>query len=230
MIWAGCSAICKAHIRSVQSRYESGSAGASNRVTITTAEHRRYVVWCLHAENVCRIRDWCGRCGCPSFFSISPSFLFGKKSRQTKANCRKDIPQRLGLANVLHKTDGSHTNRPFFRAMQAVRVGSALLSKRPSSPAVPFVSFLQGEKHPLNKQRRTRCSECGALRCVSCFICRCCGKRPHSRSRWRCLSTIPPAAPARRSPAAMRARFRAERSVPYHREHRPPAPRPRGRR
>ena len=98
------------------------------------------------------------------------------------------------------------------------------------SPAAPFVSFLQGEKHPLNKQRRTRCSECGALRCVSCFICRCCGKRPHSRSRWRCLSTIPPAAPARRSPAAMRARFRAERSVPYHREHRPPAPRPRGRR
>ena len=183
MIWAGCSAICKAHIRSVQSRCESGSAGASNRVTITTAEHRRYVVWCLRAENVRRIRDWCGRCGCPSFFSISPSFLFGKKSRQTKANCRKDIPQRLGLANVLHKTDGSHTNRPFFRAMQAVRVGSALLSKRPSSPAVPFVSFLQGEKHPLNKQRRTRCSECGALRCVSCFICRCCGKRPHSRSR-----------------------------------------------
>ena len=183
LIWAGCSAICKAHIRSVQSRYASGSAGVSNRVTITTADHRRYVVWCLRAENVRRIRDWCGRCGCPSFFSISPSFLFGKKSRQTKANCRKDIPQWLGLANVLHKTDGSHTNRPFFRAMQAVRVGSALLSKRPSSPAVPFVSFLQGEKHPLNKQRRTRCSECGALRCVSCFICRCCGKRPHSRSR-----------------------------------------------
>ena len=60
LIWAGCSAIFKAHIRSVQSRYESGSAGASNRVTITTADHRRYVVWCLRAENVRRIRDWCG--------------------------------------------------------------------------------------------------------------------------------------------------------------------------
>ena len=98
------------------------------------------------------------------------------------------------------------------------------------SPAVPFVFSSEKRNRPLNKQRRTRCSECGALRCVSCFICRCCGKRPHSRSRWRCLSTIPPAAPARRSPAAMRARFRAERSVPYHRERRPPAPRPRGRR
>ncbi len=98
------------------------------------------------------------------------------------------------------------------------------------SPAAPFVFSSEKRNRPLNKQRRTRCSECGALRCVSCFICRCCGKRPHSRSRWRCLSTIPPAAPARRSPAAMRARFRAERSVPYHRERRPPAPRPRGRR
>ena len=158
LIWAGCSAICKAHIRSVQSRCESGSAGASNRVTITTADHRRYVVWCLRAEKVRRIRDWCGRCGCPSFFSISPSFLFGKKSRQTKANCRKDIPQRLGLANVLHKTDGSHTNRPFFRAMQAVRVGSALLPL----PGGAFCFFFREKKsslkqaapHPLFRMRR----------------------------------------------------------------------------
>ena len=158
MIWAGCSAICKAHIRSVQSRYESGSAGASNRVTITTAEHRRYVVWCLRAENVRRIRDWCGRCGCPSFFSISPSFLFGKKSRQTKANCRKDIPQRLGLANVLHKTDGSHTNRPFFRAMQAVRGGSALLPLPGSAFCFFFrekkSSLKQAAPHPLFRMRR----------------------------------------------------------------------------
>lgn len=139
-------------------RYASGSAGASNRVTITTADHRRYVVWCLRAENVRRIRDWCGRCGCPSFFSISPSFLFGKKSRQTKANCRKDIPQRLGLANVLHKTDGSHTNRPFFRAVQAVRGGSALLPLPGSAFCFFFrekkSSLKQAAPHPLFRMRR----------------------------------------------------------------------------
>ena len=120
---------------------------------------------------------------------------------------------------------------PVFSCNASCAGGKRLAVKTPLLARSAFCFFSSEKRNrPLNKQRRTRCSECGALRCVSCFICRCCGKRPHSRSRWRCLSTIPPAAPARRSPAAMRARFRAERSVPYHREHRPPAPRPRGRR
>ena len=163
--------------------------------------------------------------------TVPPSFLAFLSFRKEKQANESQLPEGYSSAP-----------RPCQRAAQNGRFtyeppvfscnASCARGKRlaPPSPAVPFVFSSEKRNRPLNKQRRTRCSECGALRCVSCFICRCCGKRPHSRSRWRYLSTIPPAAPARRSPAAMRARFRAERSVPYHREHRPPAPRPRGRR
>lgn len=165
--------------------------------------------------------------------TVPPSFLAFLSFRKKEANERQ-LPEKYSSAP-----------RPFQRAAQNGRFpyeppvfscsatgagGGAPCCQNAPLARSAFCFFSSGGKYPLNKQRRTRCSECGALRCVSCFICRCCGKRPHSRSRWRCLSTIPPAAPARRSPAAMRVRFRAERSVPYHRERRPPAPRPRGRR
>ena len=164
--------------------------------------------------------------------AVPPSFLFRLPFfSERKAGKRKPIAGRIFLSASALPTCCTKRTVPIRTARFFVQCklceGEAPCSP---SPAVPFVFSSEKRNRPLNKQRRTRCSECGALRCVSCFICRCCGKRPHSRSRWRCLSTIPPAAPARRSPAAMRARFRAERSVPYHRERRPPAPRPRGRR
>ena len=164
--------------------------------------------------------------------AVPPSFLFRLPFfSERKAGKRKPIAGRIFLsASALptcctKRTVHIRTARFFVQCKLC-----GLEAPCSPSPAAPFVFSSEKRNRPLNKQRRTRCSECGALRCVSCFICRCCGKRPHSRSRWRCLSTIPPAAPARRSPAAMRVRFRAERSVPYHRERRPPAPRPRGRR
>lgn len=95
-----------------------------------------------------------------SLLLFSPSFLSGKRKQPTP-HCRKRIPQRLGLANVLHKTDGSHTNRPFFRAVQSARVGSALLSKRPPRPQCLLFLFFRGKTppkqaapHPLFRMRR----------------------------------------------------------------------------
>ena len=167
--------------------------------------------------------------------TVPPSFLFRLPFfSERKAGKRKPIAGRIFLSGsalptcCTKRTVHIRTAR-FFVQCKLCGWEAPCCQNAPLARSA-FCFFSSGEKHPLNKQRRTRCSECGALRCVSCFICRCCGKRPHSRSRWRCLSTIPPAAPARRSPAAMRVRFRAERSVPYHRERRPPAPRPRGRR
>ena len=92
-----------------------------------------------------------------SLLLFSPSFLSGKRKQPTP-HCRKRIPQRLGLANVLHKTDGSHTNRPFFRAMQAVRGGSALLPLPGSAFCFFFrekkSSLKQAAPHPLFRMRR----------------------------------------------------------------------------
>lgn len=165
--------------------------------------------------------------------TVPPSFLAFLSFRKKEANERQ-LPETYSSAPrpCQHAAQNGRFpyEPPVFSCNASCARGKRPAVKTPPSPAVPFVFSSEKRNRPLNKQRRTRCSECGALRCVSCFICRCCGKRPHSRSRWRCLSTIPPAAPARRSPAAMRVRFRAERSVPYHRKRRPPAPRPRGRR
>ena len=52
-------------------------------------------------------------------------------------------------ANLQHKTDGSHTNRPFFRALCRTS-GKPPFLRKTSSPAMSFVSFLQEKKsYPL---------------------------------------------------------------------------------
>lgn len=59
LIWAGSSAIYKKHIQSIQHKIESGRVGSSNKVTITTVDNKRYVVWCLSATNIKKIELWC---------------------------------------------------------------------------------------------------------------------------------------------------------------------------
>lgn len=58
LIWAGSCAIYKKHIRSIRYRLESGSAGSSYRGTITAVDNKRYVIWCLSASNIKRIKVW----------------------------------------------------------------------------------------------------------------------------------------------------------------------------
>ncbi len=58
LIWAGSYAIHKKHIHSVKSELVSGSAGSSNKVTITTVDSKHYVIWCLSTSNIKKIKDW----------------------------------------------------------------------------------------------------------------------------------------------------------------------------
>lgn len=58
LIWAGSCAIHKKHIQSVKSKLAAGRAGSSNKVTITTVDGKRYIIWCLSASNIKKIRDW----------------------------------------------------------------------------------------------------------------------------------------------------------------------------
>ena len=59
------------------------------------------------------------------------------------------LSAQAASANALHKTDGSHTNRPFFRALCRTS-GKPPFLRKTSSPAVSFVSFLQEKKpYPL---------------------------------------------------------------------------------
>ena len=59
LIWAGSSAIHKKHIQSIKHKLESGRVGSSNKVIITTVDNKRYVVWCLSATNIKKIKLWC---------------------------------------------------------------------------------------------------------------------------------------------------------------------------
>ncbi|MDY6082234.1 MAG: hypothetical protein SPI31_08585 [Eubacteriales bacterium] len=52
-------------------------------------------------------------------------------------------------ADTMHKTDGTHTNRPFFRSGQDERESIFFPEGHPP-PAMSFVSFLQEKKsYPL---------------------------------------------------------------------------------
>ena len=103
-------------------------------------------------------------CGKPPFLRKTPfpavsfvSFLQEKKSfpypflSRKKRKKRKSIAEQLSFAafaasvNMLHKTDGSHTNRPFFRSLCRTCGKPPFLRKTPF-PAVSFVSFLQEKK------------------------------------------------------------------------------------
>ncbi len=59
LIWAGSCAIYKEHIQSIKHKLESCSAGSSNKVTITTVDNKRYVIWCLSTTNIKKIKTWC---------------------------------------------------------------------------------------------------------------------------------------------------------------------------
>ena len=72
-------------------------------------------------------------------------------SRANRPRKRKSIAEQLSFfapaasVNMLHKTDGSHTNRPFFRSLCRTCGKPPFLRKTPF-PAVSFVSFLQEKK------------------------------------------------------------------------------------
>ncbi|MBR2861712.1 MAG: hypothetical protein IKB86_07740 [Clostridia bacterium] len=58
LIWAGSSAIYKKHIKNIRSKVEYGRAGSSNKVTITTVDGKKYIIWCFSATNILKIRRW----------------------------------------------------------------------------------------------------------------------------------------------------------------------------
>lgn len=58
LIWAGSSAIYKKHIKSIHSTIECGRAGRTNKVTVKTVDNKKYIIWCLRADNVEKIRKW----------------------------------------------------------------------------------------------------------------------------------------------------------------------------
>ena len=58
LIWAGSCALHKKHIQSIKYRSVSGRAGSSNKVTITTVNNERYVIWCLSVANIDKINAW----------------------------------------------------------------------------------------------------------------------------------------------------------------------------
>ena len=100
---------------------------------------------------------------CEFRFSLPPSFLFDFLFfLESKGSKRKSIAGKLffcafgGLANVQHKTDGSHTSRPFFCFKLDVRE-AAFCPKSPLSryvfcffssrkEIVPLLFFLEEKK------------------------------------------------------------------------------------
>ena len=58
LIWAGSCAIYKNHIQSIQHKLETGRVGSSNKVTITTVDNKRYIIWCLSTTNIKKIKRW----------------------------------------------------------------------------------------------------------------------------------------------------------------------------
>ena len=58
LIWAGCCAIYKIHIQSIQHKLVVGRFGSSNKVTITTVDNKRYTIWCLSTTNIKKIKIW----------------------------------------------------------------------------------------------------------------------------------------------------------------------------
>ena len=58
LIWAGISSIYKSHMKSIRSKPVHGRSGSSNKVIITTADNKKYVIWCLSSSNIQKIRKW----------------------------------------------------------------------------------------------------------------------------------------------------------------------------
>ena len=58
LIWAGSCSIYKNHIKSISSKLITGRSGTSNKVTITTVDNKKYVIWCLSSSNINKIRKW----------------------------------------------------------------------------------------------------------------------------------------------------------------------------
>ena len=58
LIWAGISSIYKSHIKSIRSNLIHGRGGSSNKVTITTVDNKKYIIWCLSSSNINKIRKW----------------------------------------------------------------------------------------------------------------------------------------------------------------------------
>ena len=58
LIWAGSCAIYKKHIEFIKHKLESGRASSSSKVTITTADNKRYIIWCLSTTNIKKIKTW----------------------------------------------------------------------------------------------------------------------------------------------------------------------------
>ena len=79
-------------------------------------------------------------------FACEPSsFLFRRK--EAKENQLRNsffFCAPAAFTNLLHKTDGSHTNRPFF--VPSRTCGKPPFLRKTPSPAMSFVSFLQEKK------------------------------------------------------------------------------------
>lgn len=58
LIWAGSCAIHKKHIHSIKQKVVSGRVGSSYKVTITTVDNKRYVIWCTSAADIKKIKAW----------------------------------------------------------------------------------------------------------------------------------------------------------------------------
>ncbi len=58
LIWAGSSAFCKKHIKSISSVCRFGRAGSSNEVSIKTIDNKKYTIWCLSTSNIKKIKEW----------------------------------------------------------------------------------------------------------------------------------------------------------------------------
>ena len=58
LIWAGCSAFYKKHIKSISSVRRFGRVGSSNEITIKTIDNKKYTIWCLSSSNIKKIKDW----------------------------------------------------------------------------------------------------------------------------------------------------------------------------
>ena len=118
----------------------------------------------VHIRTVRFFVPCAGRAGKPPFLrkTSAPavsfvSFLQEKKSfpypflSRKKRKKRKSIAEQLSFfapaasVNMLHKTDGSYVNRPFFRSLCRTCGKPPFLRKTPF-PAVSFVSFLQEKK------------------------------------------------------------------------------------
>ena len=129
----------------------------------------------VHIRTVRFFVPCAGRAGKPPFLrkTSAPavsfvSFLQEKKSfpypflSRKKRKKRKSIAEQLSFfapaasVNMLHKTDGSYVNRPFFRSLCRTCGKPPFLRKTPF-PAVSFVSFLQEKKTspPLFKEKKS---------------------------------------------------------------------------